>query len=100
MSSIGVAGLWFGVAENGSTRHQQALFQFLKPLEIADFDCAAAQTCGPLRARLAAAGSPTGPLDRQRATHALALGVTLLSDDAREFGRIPGLLLDNRVAAG
>ena len=100
VSSISVAELSFAVAKSGSARNLQALAQFLEPLEIADFDRAAAQAYGPLRARLEAAGTPIGPLDTQIAAHALALGVTLVSNNTREFARIPGLLLDNWVAAG
>ncbi len=100
VSSISVAELAFGVAKSGSTRNLQALAQFLEPLEIADFDRAAAKIYGPLRARLEAAGTPIGPLDTQIAAHALALGVTLVSNNSREFARIPGLLLDNWVAVG
>lgn len=100
VSSISVAELSFGVAKSGSARNLQALAQFLEPLEIADFDRAAAQAYGPLRAKLEAAGTPIGPLDTQIAAHALALGVTLVSNNTREFNRIPGLLLDNWVAVG
>ena len=100
ISSISVAELLFGAAKSGSARNLQALAQFLEPLEIADFDRAAAQAYGPLRAQLEAAGTPIGPLDTQIAAHALALGVTLVSNNTREFNRIPGLLLDNWVAAG
>ena len=100
ISSISVAELSFDVAKSGSARNLQAVTQFLEPLEIADFDRAAAQVCVPLRARLEAASTPIGPLDTQIAAHALALGVTLVSSKTREFARIPGLLPDNLVAAG
>ena len=100
LSSIRVAELSFGVAKSGSARNLQALAQFLEPLEITGFDCAAAQAYRPLRARLEAAGTPIVPLDTQIAAHALALGVTLVSNNTREFARIPGLRLDNWVAVG
>ena len=97
LSSITVAELYFGVAKSGSGRNLQALAQFLEPLEIADFDRHAAQVYGQLRATLEAAGTPIGPLDTQIAAHALALGVTLVSNNTREFARVPGLVLDNWV---
>ena len=99
VSSITVAELFFGVAKSGSLRNRSALNQFLEPLEIADFDRAAAVAYGPLRALLEAAGTPIGPLDTQIAAHALALGVTLVSHNTREFARVPGLSLANWVAA-
>ena len=99
VSSITVAELFFGVAKSGSLRKRLALQQFLDPLEIADFDRAAAAAYGPLRATLEAAGTPIGALDTQIAAHALALGVTLVSHNTREFARVPGLRLANWVAA-
>jgi tRNA(fMet)-specific endonuclease VapC len=99
LSSITVAELTFGVAKSGSLRNQRALAQFLEPLEIADFDRRAADVYGPLRAALEGAGTPIGPLDTQLAAHAMALGVTLVTHNTREFARVPGLRLDDWVQA-
>jgi len=99
LSSITVAELYFGVAKSGSARNLSALEQFLAPLELADFDLSAAAAYGPLRAVLEAAGTAIGPLDTQIAAHALALGVTLVSNNTREFARVPGLRLENWVGA-
>ena len=68
-------------------------------MEIADFDRAAAQYYGRLRATLEAAGSSLGPLDTQIAAHALALDVTLVTHNTRSFNRMPGLRLSDWVAA-
>ena len=84
--------------KSGSARNVAALQQFLEPLEIADFDRDAAQCHGRLRATLDAAGTPIGPLDIQIAAHALALGVTLVTPNSREFSRVPGLILSGWVA--
>ncbi len=100
LSSVTVAELAFGVAKSGSARNQKALEQFLEPLEIADFDRSAALVYGRLRAALEAAGTPIGPLDTQIAAHALALGVTLVSNNQREFSRVPGLRLEDWVGQG
>jgi tRNA(fMet)-specific endonuclease VapC len=97
LSTVTVAELEYGAAKSGSMRNQSALRQFLEPLDIADFDQAAAASYGRLRALLEAAGTPIGPLDTQIAAHALALGVTLVSNNTREFARVPGLRLDNWV---
>jgi tRNA(fMet)-specific endonuclease VapC len=99
LSSVTVAELEFGAAKSGSARNVAALQQFLEPLEIADLDRAAAREYGRLRARLEAAGTPIGPLDTQIAAHALALGVTLVSNNLREFARVPGLALADWVEA-
>ena len=100
LSSVTVAELGFGVAKSGSARNQRALEQFLEPLEIADFDRSAALAYGRLRAALEAAGTPIGPLDTQIAAHALALGVILVSNNQREFARVPGLRLEDWVGQG
>lgn len=98
LSSITVAELSFVAHKNGSARNIAALQQFLEPLEIADFDRDAAKCYGRLRATLEAAGTPIGPLDTQIAAHALALDVTLVTHNTREFSRVPGLLLSDWVA--
>ncbi len=91
LSAITVAELWFGVEKSGSARNQSALKQFLGPLEVADFDATAARAYARVRHQLEAAGTPIGPLDTQIAAHALALDVTLVSHNLREFARVAGL---------
>ena len=93
LPSITVAELSFGLHKSGSARNSAALTQFLEPLEIADFDRAAALAYGRLRAVLEAAGTPIGPLDTQIVAHALALGATLVTHNTQEFNRVPGLRL-------
>ena len=95
ISSISVAELYFGVSKSGSARNLAALQQFLEPLEIADFDLNAAQVYGTLRYALERLGTPIGPLDMQIAAHALALEATLVTNNVREFGRVPDLKLIN-----
>ncbi|HOB95479.1 MAG TPA: type II toxin-antitoxin system VapC family toxin [Aquabacterium sp.] len=98
ISSITAGELHFGVAKTGSVRNQAALRQFLEPLETADFGAQAAENYGRLRATLEQAGTPIGPLDTQIAAHALALDVTLVSHNLREFARVPGLRLVSWVS--
>ena len=91
ISSISVGELYFGVVISGSAKNLVALQQFLEPLEIADFDVSAAQAYGDLRYKLEKSGTPIGPLDTQIAAHALALEVTLVTNNGREFARVPEL---------
>lgn len=95
ISSITAAELCFGVEKSGSAKNALALQHFLEPLEVADFDLAAARRYGSLRRELEQAGTPIGPLDTQIAAHALALGVTLVTNNLREFQRVAGLKLAN-----
>jgi tRNA(fMet)-specific endonuclease VapC len=95
ISAITAAELQFGVRKSGSQRNVRALDAFLAPLTIFDFDAAAAQAYGEIRTALERKGVPIGPLDTQIAAHALALGMTLVTNNVREFKRVPGLRVEN-----
>jgi tRNA(fMet)-specific endonuclease VapC len=96
ISSITVAELAYGVSKSRhSSRNRHALEQFLVPLQIAEFDQAAAWSYGRLRGQLEAKGTPIGSMDMLIAAHALSLEVRLVSNNVREFQRVPGLRLEN-----
>ena len=95
ISSVTAAELFFGVARTASQRNLDALRRFLSALEIADFDAGAAEVGGSLRSWLAGQGTPIGPYDTLIAAHAQALGVTLVTNNTREFERVPGLRIEN-----
>lgn len=96
LSSITVAELYFGV-EHSQHREQNrlALAQFLLPFEIADFDTTAAQVYGYVRSDLEAKGTPIGSLDTLIAAHALALQVTLVTNNKGEYQRVQELKLES-----
>ena len=99
ISSVTLAELRYGVAK--SQYHQQnqaALDEFILPLEVADFDEAAADYYGRLRAGLERQSTPIGALDTMIAGHALSLNVTLVTNNTREFSRVAGLQLLDWVA--
>jgi tRNA(fMet)-specific endonuclease VapC len=99
ISAITLAELRFGVAKSREReRNSEALDEFLLPLEIADFDESAAGAYGTMRASLESAGEPIGPLDTQIGAHALSLGVVLVTHNTREFGRVPGLAVEDWLA--
>ena len=91
ISSIAASELWFGVKKTASAKNAKALTQFLSPLEIARFDEAATQIYGRVRAAIEASGKTIGPLDILIAAHALALDVTLLTNNTKELRRVAGL---------
>ncbi len=95
ISAVTAGELYFCVRKSGSRRNLQVLQRFLAPLEIADFGADAAHTYGELRHTLEAKGTPIGALDTMIAAHALALEVTLVSNNLREFKRVPKLRLEN-----
>lgn len=99
VSSITAAELDYGVSKSGSDRNMATLEKFLAPLEILPFDNESARQYGRLRANLERQGTPIGPLDTLIAAHALALNSVLVTNNVREFSRVPMLKLDNWVEA-
>ena len=99
LCSVVAAELAYGVAKSGSARNRQALEMFLAPLTILPFDAAAVWAYGDLRADLERRGTPVGSLDTMIAAHALSLQAMLVTNNTREFAKVPGLQLDNWVPA-
>jgi tRNA(fMet)-specific endonuclease VapC len=99
LCSVVAAELAFGVAKSGSARNRQALEMFLAPLTILPFDESAAWAYGDLRAVLERCGTPIGSLDTMIAAHALSQQALLVTHNTREFAKVPGLQLDDWVAA-
>ena len=97
ISSISGGELHYGVARSGSARNLKALEKFIAPLEVQVFDYAAMREYGKLRAHLENKGTPIGSMDMLIAAHALALDVVLVTNNQREFKRVPGLRLENWV---
>ncbi len=96
LSAITLAELRFGIAASQRRDVNLAKLElFLVAFEIAPFDAPAATAYGSLRAQLQARGTPIGPLDTLIAAHALALGAIMVTHNVREFGRVPGLTVEN-----
>ena len=92
ISSITLAELQYGASKSlHSEKNRQALEEFVLPLEIADFDERAAGEYGAVRADLERKGKPIGAMDMLIGAHALALRVTLVTNNTREFKQIKGL---------
>jgi tRNA(fMet)-specific endonuclease VapC len=95
-SSIIVASeLRYGVAKSGSKELALRVNAALSAIEILPFDVPADTEYGKLRTLLAAKGKPIGPNDLLIAAHALSLGLTLVTDNVREFKRAKGLSVVN-----
>jgi tRNA(fMet)-specific endonuclease VapC len=96
ISSITLAELQHGVAKSSDPgRNAVALAHVVAPLEVLPFDVRAAAAYGRVRAGLERKGTPIGPLDTLIAAHAVALGVTLVTSNEREFARVTGLRVEN-----
>jgi tRNA(fMet)-specific endonuclease VapC len=76
-------------------RNARALLLFLAPLTILASDDAAARAYGTVRADLERRGRPIGALDTMIAGHAVASGAILVTNNVREFARVPGLRIEN-----
>jgi len=95
ISSITYAELRFGVENSGRVEENlDRLERFLLPLEIVPFDAEAGRQYGRLRTEIKRAGCPIGSNDLLIAAHALSLGVTLVTNNVREFTRISGLHIE------
>ncbi len=95
ISTITASELAFGVAKSGSARNRAALEGFMLPLEVAQYDLSAALIYGEIRAGLERGGRTIGPLDMLIAAHSLSLGVTLVTNNEKEFRRVAGLRCEN-----
>lgn len=92
ISSITLSELRYGVAKSKQRqRNTEALDEFVTPLDIALFDEEAALAYGDVRAELEKAGTPIGAMDMLIAAHAVSLGATMVTNNTREFNRIPRL---------
>jgi len=101
VGEVGISAITLAELEHGvekSSRPEQnriALDTFCAPLEICPFDSAAAKVYGDIRTLLERSGQVIGPLDMLIAAHALAEGVTLVTNNEREFRRIKKLPVEN-----
>lgn len=86
--------LTFGAYKSQRTADNLARIDALR-FEVVAFDKEDAQRAGQIRAHLAAAGTPIGPYDVLIAGQALARGLAVVTHNSREFGRVPGLEVED-----
>lgn len=92
VSSISVAELQYGVSKSSRPdQNRIALAEFLLPLEVVAFDESAAGHYGGIRNHLEKSGNIIGSMDLLIAAHARSLSLTLITNNLREFQRVPGL---------
>jgi tRNA(fMet)-specific endonuclease VapC len=99
ISSITHAELQYGVEKSTNTNtNQVALDEFLLPLTILPFHGKKSVACyGEIRTSLEFKGKTIGPLDMLIAAHALSLDLTIISNNIKEFSRIPNLNCENWI---
>jgi len=100
ISTITVSELQYGAAKSERPEaNREALGKFLTAFELVPWGVDAALHCGEIRANLERDGRPIGAMDLLIAAHARSLGVVLVTNNVREFERVPGLCLENWAAA-
>lgn len=96
ISAITLAELEHGVEKSAQPeRNRTALLQFLAILDILPFDDFAAAEYGEICAHLQKRGTPIGTMDMLIAGHARAEGMILVTNNVREFDRVPDLKIEN-----
>jgi tRNA(fMet)-specific endonuclease VapC len=97
ISAITLAELEYGVASSGSseTQNRDALKGFLQEIQVAPFDAVAANVYGPTL--FANRERNRDALDKLIASHAIALGVTLVTNNEADFVVYPELIVENWV---
>jgi tRNA(fMet)-specific endonuclease VapC len=98
ISSITLGELHYG-AEKSARRAENltAIEHFVARLDVLAFATKAAAHYGQLRAELERAGAPCGPHDMQIGGHARSEGLIVVTNNMREFGRMPGIRAENWV---
>ena len=92
ISSITLSELEYGVIKSSKPEQNHlALAQFLAPIEILPYDNGAAQHYGELRLYLEKQGTPIVSLDLLIAAHALSTDCILITNNVKEFERVPNL---------
>ncbi|ANC31802.1 type II toxin-antitoxin system VapC family toxin [Isoptericola dokdonensis] len=96
VSTISEMELEYGIERSASpARNRQAVDELLSLVEVIDLDSLAAMHAGRIRAVLAARGTPIGPYDALLAGHARSLGLVMVTNNVREFSRVPGLEVED-----
>lgn len=96
ISSITYSELMYGVEKSKhSNQNRVALLIMLARIHVVDFDMKAAEEYGRIRATLESNGSVIGSMDLLIASHAKSRGLTLVTNNVKEFKRVEGLAIEN-----
>ncbi|MCM2396623.1 tRNA(fMet)-specific endonuclease VapC [Rhizobium sp. S95] len=96
MSSVSLMELIYGAEKSASPERNLTVVEgFAARLEVLPYDELAAVHTGQLRAELARSGTPIGPYDQLIAGHARSRGLIVVTNNRREFDRVPGLRIED-----
>jgi tRNA(fMet)-specific endonuclease VapC len=95
VSAITVAELRYGTSRRKSSRLDQLVDNFIGNIAVMPFDETCANNFGRIASALTEKGTPIGDLDALIASHAMTLGVVLVTNNVKHFSRVPGLKVAN-----
>ena len=98
ISSITLAELLHGCEKSRKVAHNtRQVENFCSRLDVLEYGNRAAQHYGAIRATLEKSGQVIGVNDLHIAGHARSLGLAVVTNNAREFKRVDGLLVENWI---
>ena len=96
ISAVSLMELIYGAEKSASPERNLAVVEgFAARLDVLPYDEIAASHTGQLRAELAKSGTPIGPYDQMIAGHARSRGLIVVTNNRREFDRVPGLRVED-----
>jgi tRNA(fMet)-specific endonuclease VapC len=95
VSAITVAELRYGCSRRKSSRLDQLVDNFIGNIAVMPFDETCANNFGRIASTLTEKGTPIGDLDALIASHAMTLGIVLVTNNVKHFSRVPGLKVAN-----
>ena len=92
VSAVTLMELIYGAEKSQAPERNLAEIEgFAARLEVLEYGSEAAKHTGQIRAELARIGKPIGPYDQMIAGHARSRGLIVVTNNLREFERVPGL---------
>ncbi len=103
IGSIGISSITFSELTFGAQKSQfpeknlQALEKFTIPLKTLPYDTKAAYIYGKIRKELESKGQPIGSMDTLIAAHAVSINCILVTNNEKEFNKVPDLQVENWI---
>lgn len=98
ISAVTLAELIYGAEKSTqSAANLSVVEDFCSRLEVLPYGAKAAQHYGSIRSALEVKGKPIGVNDLHIAAHARSEGLTLVTNNIKEFDRVSGLLIENWI---
>ncbi|HEY4068085.1 MAG TPA: type II toxin-antitoxin system VapC family toxin [Burkholderiaceae bacterium] len=98
MSAVTFAELTYGVQASAAAKRKQnqaVLESLALHLSVLDWPADAARHCAEIRVDLKKRGAQLGAADLMISAHARAIGATVATNNAKDFGRVKGLQVEN-----